>query len=332
MALNLGGLSAYVDQLSSELISRTILEGETIKHISIQPGIKYSMALNELEHSLTVQSDNCSSAGFLDSGTTTLSQRNITVCPIKLNNQYCIYGSGGLSDYWMGQLMKAGSYHDTIPSFEESFIGYIIKLWNQEIDKNLWVGSYKSAFSTNSHSADTFSVGYQNNCTGLLYNIFNTSASASTVTTTYSGTPTAANAIAIVDAMVANIPEDILIEDDLVIFVAPQTVQNYKMALKNSNNFHFYVSDSTNADGSAKTNTLTQMVPGTNIQMVGVIGLKGFNGMILSKASNFVMGTDLLNDFENIHVYYSEDYDSLRIFGRFRMGSQIKFPQYVVTY
>ena len=332
MALNLGGLTAYVDQLSSELISRTILEGETIKHISIQPGIKHSMALNELEHSLTVQSDNCSSAGFSDSGTTTLTQRNITVCPIKLNNQYCIYGSGGLSDYWIGMLMKAGSYHDTIPSFEESFIGYILKLWNQEIDRNLWVGKFAGTQPATAHSGDTFSAGYQNNCEGLLYQIYNTAASASTVTVTYSGAPTQTNMIAIVDQLVSNIPEDILIEDDLVIFVAPQVVQDYKMALKNSNNFHFYVSDSTNADGSSKTNSLTQMVPGTNIQMIGVIGLKGFKGMILSKASNFVMGTDLLNDYENIHVYYSEDYDSLRIFGRFRMGAQVKFPQYVVTY
>ena len=88
MALDLSSLTAYVDQLSSELISRTILEGQTIKHISVQPGIKHSMALNELEHTLVVQSDNCSSAGFLDSGTTTLSQRNITVCPIKLKPSY----------------------------------------------------------------------------------------------------------------------------------------------------------------------------------------------------------------------------------------------------
>ena len=332
MALDLSSLTAYVDQLSSELISRTILEGQTIKHISVQPGIKHSMALNELEHTLVVQSDNCSSAGFLDSGTTTLSQRNITVCPIKLNNQYCIYGSGGLSDYWIGMLMKAGSYHDSIPSFEESFIGYITKLWNQEIDKNLWIGKYANWSPATAHSGDTFATGYQTNCEGLLYQLYNTSASATTVTTTYSGAPTQANILNIVDAMVSNIPQDILMEDDLIIFASPQTVQNYKNALKNANNFHYYVSDATNADGSAKTNTLTQNVPGTQIMMVGTPGLKGFNGLILSKGSNFVLGTDLLNDYENIHVYYSYDYDSLRIFGRFRMGAQVKFPQYVVTY
>lgn len=332
MALDLSNLTAYVDQLSSELISRTILEGQTTKYISVQPGIKHSMALNEIEHTLTVQADNCASAGFSDSGTTTLSQRNITVCPIKLNNQYCIYGNGGLSDYWIGMLMKAGSYHDSIPSFEESFIGYITKLWNQEIDKNLWVGKYSQWTTGNTHSGDTFATGYQTGCEGILYQLYNTSASGSIVTTTYSGAPSTANALAIVDAMVANIPQDILMEEDLVIFTSPQTVMNYKLALKNANNFHYYVSDAMNPDGSAKENSLTQMVPGTQIKMIGTPGLKGFNGLVLSKASNFVLGTDLLNDYENIHVYYSYDYDSLRIFGRFRMGAQVKFPQYVVTY
>jgi len=331
---NFTALNKYVDELSSPLMRKVLLEGTTSKWIQVIPGIKHSQALNVFEQTLNVQNDNTCGAGFVGSGTTTLSQQVLTVCPLKFNQSFCVYQAGGLQDYWTGMLMKAGSYHDTIAPFESVITDYITDLWQQELDKTLWVGGYAP---TGAHSGDTAgNSGYYSSCQGFLYQVYNTAASGSVTTVSYSGTPTAANILNIVDAIVVNIDTNILQQDDLIMWVSPATIQTYKLALRNSNNYHIYVSDAKSViaggDGSAKENSLTQTVPGFNITMVATVGLKGYNGIFTTWAGNMVMGTDLMNDYESIFSYYSQDYDELRMVGRMRIGSQIKFPSQVVLY
>lgn len=52
---DLAGLSAYVDQLSSDIISEAVLSPVTMKYVNVVPGIKGTQNVNLLSETLTVQ-------------------------------------------------------------------------------------------------------------------------------------------------------------------------------------------------------------------------------------------------------------------------------------
>lgn len=328
MALDLNNLTKYVDQISGKLIRQILLEGVTAKHVTVQPTVKYSEAINLLSNTIYLQAG---TSGWNASGTTTLTQRNITVDPLKVNQSFELYGPNSIEQYWTGQMMKAGSGVDggTLP-FEEVFTNYLTTQTQQEVEKLIWRGNY-SVPSNNSLSGDSASVasGSLLNATGFLNIVTNTSASASTVNVTYSGAITSSNAITVVDTIVANIPTDILAQEDILIFCSPSAVQNYKLAIRNSNAYHYFVED------AGSTNTLTQKVPGFgNVTLIGTVGLAGSGRMVCSYASNFYIGTDLVSEIDPavFKLFYAVEADQLRYNSRLKIGVQIAFPAHVVVY
>ena len=74
MALDLSGLSAYTKENSTELISASVLKGNTINRISVQAGIKSAEKINLIAIDNTFQAGAC---GFSASGNVDLTQRTI---------------------------------------------------------------------------------------------------------------------------------------------------------------------------------------------------------------------------------------------------------------
>lgn len=324
MALNLSNLTKYVDQVSGKLTRQIILEGVTPSYVSVMPAVKYSEAINLLSNTIYLQSG---TSGWNASGTTTLDQRNIQVDPIKVNQSFDLYGPNSIEQYWAGQLMKAGSGTDggTLP-FEEVFTGLLVDQTQARVEELIWRGNYNptGAYSGDSAAAAT---GDLLNATGFLAIV--DAASASTVNITYSGTPTVGNVIAIVDAIVAGLPTDILSQEDIIIFCSPATVQLYKLAIRNSNAYNYFVQD------AGTTNTLTQPVPAFgNVKLVGTRGLATSGRMICSYASNFYIGTDLVSEIDPavFKLFYAVEADQLRYVSRLKVGTQIAFPIHVVRY
>ena len=84
MALDLSNLTKWVDQQSSDLLHRSILEGRTAKYARIIPGVKYVHALNILDDNFAFVADTVAGAGFgTGQSATTLTQRNLQVCSLK---------------------------------------------------------------------------------------------------------------------------------------------------------------------------------------------------------------------------------------------------------
>lgn len=321
MAFDLSNLTKYVDQVSGRLIHQILLEGVTAKYVTVQPTVKYSESINLLSNTLFLQDGTC---GWNTSGTTTLTQRNITVCPLKVNQNFCLYGSNSIEQYWTGMMMKAGSGANggTLP-FEEVFTDYLAKQTQQEVEKLIWKGSYNPAGTV--YSADT--AGGSQSCTGFLKVL--TDASATTVNIAYAGVISASNAITIVDAIVAAIPADIIAQEDIIIFASPAVVQFYKLAIRNANAYHYFVEDANDV------NSITQRVPGYGrIKMVGTVGLTGTNRLVCSYASNFYIGTDLVSEIDPavFKVFYAVEADELRYLSRLKVGVQVAFPQHIVVY
>ena len=87
MSLDVSGLSAYTDENKMDLIKKSVLGGRTLDFISIQPDIKSSATINILDSNLVAAAGAC---GWSEAGTTELTQRTLSVCPLKVNEAICL--------------------------------------------------------------------------------------------------------------------------------------------------------------------------------------------------------------------------------------------------
>jgi hypothetical protein len=312
-SINLASLTKYTDQLSQSLVRESVLMGNTLESgISIITGVKYKDALNILSGALTLQAGGCGSISA--TGSAALSQRDVEVCPIKVEESICL---NDFEQYWMGKLMKDGSYNESAPNaFNEIFTADRIAKIQQKIEDLFWLGS----------TANHYSNGLTY-CNGLMEILEYTSATNSVVNGagTYSGALTVANAINVVDGMIDVIPTDIIAAEDLVLYMSYANFKTYIKALRANNYFHI-------ADGQVAQSNFEVNHPGTNVLVKAVKGLVGSNKMILTSASNIVFATDLTNDFESFQFWYEKKDDIVYFRSKWKQGAQVYFPQYVVKY
>lgn len=337
MAINYSNLQTYVDQLSQPIISKAVLEAQTAKFIDVITGVKYSEQINIMDiNPYIVMPNGVGTNGFTDSGTTILSAITAVACPLKINNSFILEGTGSLEQYWYGQLMRAGSYQENAPEFQNAFMELLAKYTSQATDYVLWLGGYVPS-GANAHSGDTAgNTGYLGGCLGILNQIFNTAVSAQTVTVAYSGAPTQATIFNIVDNIVAAIPDNMLMLPNISIWCKPSYIDMYKRALmtqgNGSGNFHYFT------QGSDATSDLNITVPGrSNVTLRGTPGLagpsgNGYQGFICSNDDNLALITDLENDFEKTVIWFSNDYDQLRATTKFKAGGISKLAQQVIKY
>lgn len=321
---DLSTLTKYTDELSGKLIRQVVLQTPTGKLVNVLPNIKHAQSINIFSLvNLNMQSGGC---GWLSSGDTAYTERVLTVAPVKVQNELCIHGTGSLEEYMIGQYMKPGSNGEVLP-FSEVVTGLYSDIIAQRNETLIWRGSYVPTGTVSGDSANGISSANSNGVVGFL-NIID-AASGSTVNITYSGAPTQANVISIVDSIVANLPADILGQKNIYIFCSVATVQAYKLAIRNSNAFHYFVENTTEVD------TLTQSVPGfVNIKLIGTTGLGTSGRMVASYAENFNIGCDIVDELNGntFTLFYDVYADLLKFAYRSKLGTQIAFPQHVVRY
>jgi hypothetical protein len=300
---NLSSLATYTDEVGGELIRRAILEGETAKIIKVQPGVKGSQAINLLDSTLVVQDGSC---GWSSSGQTTYTQRDITVCQYKVNEALC---PADLNDYWLGQLLAPGSYNESVP-FEQQISELKSAQISQYIENLMWQAS----------SATTCFSGFKELTAQL--GTGNTTVTGGIVVTGSSAL-TSSNALAQVDLLVEAIPDDIVDRTDLVIFMSHANYRKYLINYRTANYYHF---NPENSYEDFKT-----FHPATNILVHPVGGLNSSNRLVLAPAGYMVMGVDLMSDSETLKMFYSVDFDEVRLRSNFKIGVQIAWPNFVIT-
>jgi len=306
MALDVSGLSVYTDENKMDLIKKSILEGRTLEYVTIQPDIKSSATINIIDSTLVGQAGAC---GFSSSGTTALTQRTLSVAPIKVNESICV---NTLESYYTQKMMNAGSYNENIP-FEQIFAEDKADKISDMIETILWKG-------------DTTGSGNLALADGLLKVIDGVSAVDGNVDgVTVATGITSANVVDIIDGIVSSVPADIIDAEDLVLYVGYDKYRTYAKALRDANLFAYTGAENQGGD-------FMQMVPGTNVKVVAVKGLNGTNRLILSRIANLYVGVDMLNDAEDFSIFYSQDNDEVRFISKFKLGVQVAFPELVVEF
>ena len=145
----------------------------------------------------------------------------------------------------------------------------------------------------------------------------------------YAGTYTIADfgtdVIDTVDEMISKMNEDILDKEDITLFMSYANYRTYAKAVRDANLFHYTGAES-------QGDKFSQYHPGTNVKVVAVKGLSAVNRLILSPASNLVVGTDLMSDAEDFKLFYNEDEDLAKLRIKFKLGTQVQFVDQVVMY
>jgi len=304
---DLGGLSAYVDQLSSDIISEAVLSPVTMNYVNVVPGIKGTQNVNLLEETLSVQTG--TTCGWNDAGEVTFTAVPLAVQALKVNQSLCLEQ---LNTLWLGQYLNAGSYNEQAP-FEQAIVDLQtkqIKRYNEDL---IWNAS---------SGTSTFSgfVQLLNNTAGV---VKLTGQTALCSVTGSSVVEQANRVLTQVDNIINALDRNIYDRDDIVIFMSQQQFKCYLVALRNVNNFHF------------TEPTLGQVYetfhPQTKYKVVGVPGLNGSSLIAAAPMQYFLVGVDLMSDEDSFRSWWSQDFQEVRIMSAWKLGTAIAFPQFFVT-
>lgn len=307
MAFSVGSLANYTNEQSTDLLVKALFGSKTATLLQssnqVQVGVKSASALNILASTVFFQADGC---GYLSSGTTTFTQRTITVGAVKVEETLC---PKTLEAKWMQTQIMPGS--PTMIPFEEQIGNEKAAVIAQTLETAMWTGDTGSG-NPNLSRFDGF-----NKLIAAASPVLGNAAP-----TTFT-TVTNANIDDILDQIYANVPAAVAAKDDLVCFLG---VDNFKLMLinlKNANLFH-YVADA--------AQTMEMVYPGTNMKLIAVGGLNGTNKLVAGSLSNFFMGTDLIDENEEVKMWYSIDNDEVRVRFTFKAGVQVAFPGEIVFF
>ena len=134
MAVNLSGLTTYVEQNANGLVAKASLGAPSLKYFTLQTGVKGETTINVLD--TTISLGNGKACGWNESGESKISQRTIKPWFAKVNRSFC---DKAMADYFMNAEVNVGAGRQNLP-FEEKFIADVIKGVNEEVEKAVWQG------------------------------------------------------------------------------------------------------------------------------------------------------------------------------------------------
>lgn len=134
MAVNLSGLTTYVEQNANGLVAKASLGAPSLKYFTLQTGVKGETTINVLN--TTISLGNGKTCGWSEAGESKISQRTIKPWFAKVNRSFC---DKAMADYFMNAEVNVAAGRQTLP-FEEKFIADVIKGVNEEVEKAVWQG------------------------------------------------------------------------------------------------------------------------------------------------------------------------------------------------
>ena len=314
MAFNVDALAAYTEQNEALLVTSSVLGAKTASLIksagNVMVGVKSAETINIMDTDAVFQAGG--SCGFNASGSTSFTQRTVTVGKIKVNEALC---PKDLEAKYLQKALPTGSMYDSIP-FEQEFSEKKAKRIAAQLETALWQGDTTSVnVNLNKFDGLIKLVGAASGVVDANVSAFISGAPLSTIT--------AANVVSIFDGVYRAIPATIVSSDDVVIVCGMDTFRTYTIALKNSNLFHYQID--VKADNEF-------VLPGTTIKVVALQGLNGTNKVYAMRLSNLFLGTDLLNEEEKFEIFYAKEADQVRFVSEFKMGVNFAFPDEIVKF
>ena len=312
MSFTVSSLTNYTKENEAQLVSSSVLGAKTAALIksagNVMVGVKSAETINIMDTDAFFQAGG--TCGWNASGTTTFTQRTVTVGKIKVQEALC---PKALEAKYLQKALPTGSQYDTIP-FEQDYSDRKAKTIASQLETAIWTGDTGSA-NGNLNKFDGF-IKLIGAAAGVV---------DANVSGFISGAPltsiTAANVVSLFDGVYKAIPAKVVATDDMVIVCGQDTFRTYTIALKNANMFNYAF------DGKADSEFV---LPGTPIKVVALEGLNSTNDVYAMRLSNLFLGTDLLNEEEKFEIFFAKEADEVRFAAEFKMGVNFAFPDEIV--
>lgn len=312
MAFSVTGLTNYTKTNEQMLIVKSFFTPKTATYMQKLTGVKSSIQVPSLTDDFYWGAGG--TCGLLNaSGDTTISSRNLTVAPIKIEKSWCI---ATLEAKYTQLLLSPGSNYESLPGgIDEAFMNFLMGAQGEKVEIALW-----QSVSGGGSSDYTSKFDGLIQIIGAASGTINANASAFITPVT---AVSASNIISVLQAIYNAIPVSILDKEDLKIFIPTEWSRFYQIALTAANLFAF--APSPDALGE-------YYLHGTNVKIVPVPGLNGTNKAYALRTSNMFLGTDLEGEEEELKTWYSQDYDSVYMRMKFKLGVQISQPTEIVRF
>jgi len=311
MSFDVSTLTNYVNEQSTDLISRLYFEKTSSDYFTLQSGVKKTDALHLLAVSAFPQDG--SSCSATASGDVTFSDRNLTVGQITYYSGFCMKD---LIPKYTQILLRAGNGETEDMAFEAEVAESVIKTIMEHNETADWQGDTASANI------------YINKYDGLI-KIIDAATTAvdgnTSATTAATGITSGAsgNVVDLVRDVTNARPAKVKSAANQVLFVGQDTFDKYVDTLNAKNLYHVNATDWANYEVT---------IPGKNVMLVGVAGLDGTDRMFLGTRENFFLGFDLQNDEEEFDMWYDKKDDKVYYRVKFKRGLQVAYPDEIVEF
>jgi hypothetical protein len=316
MALSLGTLTSYTKQLVKPLLTSAVFEAKTQQLIKdggiVIPNAKSVVAIPLMDTDAVFGTDSCS---FDPSGTTTFTQRTITVGKIKVEEKIC---PKDLEAYFTQEALKAGSTYEDFGNaeFQTAYLNKKNARIAAQLETALWQGDITGSGGANLNKFD-----------GLIKLIgagspVNANVSGYTGVATIT-TITQSNCVAATEGIYKAIPAAVLAKGDVKIFVGNDWYRLLIMAYRALNLFSYNPQDA---------NASSFILPATNVEVVSTNGLNGTGDAYAIALSNIAMAVDLIDEENSYKMWYSEDNNDVRFRVAFKMGVNVAFTNECVSF
>lgn len=316
MALSLGTLSAYTKQLVEPLLTSAVIGAKTQQMIMdggiVIPKAKSVVAIPLMDTDAVFQADGC---GYSPSGTTSFTQRTVTVGKIQVSETIC---PKNFEAYFTQEALKAGSTYEDFGNaqFLEAYLAKKNARIAAQLETAIWQGDITGSGGANLNKFD-----------GLMKLIdggspVDANVSGYTGVATIS-TITQSNVVAATEGIYKAIPAEVMAKGDVKIFVGYDWYRLLILAYRALNMFSYNPQD---------VNAQSFILPATNIEVVPVNGLNGTGDAYAISLSNMVLAVDLENEESNYRVFYSLDNDEIRTKVSFKIGVNLAFTNEAVKF
>ena len=308
MATTTSITTTYAGEFAGKYVSAMLLSGNTIANglIEVKPNIKFKEVLKRLEIDSIVANASCD---FADTSTVTLTERIIEPKSLQVNLELC---KTPFRSDWEAVSMGF-SAHDNLPkTFSDYFIGQLSAKIAAKTELDIWGGTA---------GAGSFD-GYQ---TLLLADAGHTGSKKIA-----GAAVTAANVIDKIGSVIDAIPEQLLQDEGLHVYVANNVYRAYKRSLGGFGTSGLGA-NGVNGQGNNQDINVTLF---DGIKVVAVNGLPS-NRMIATVKSNLFFGTGLLSDQNEVKVLDMADLDgsqNVRFIARYTAAVQYAVVDDIVSY
>lgn len=322
MAIDVSALTNYVIENENLLIVKSLFGGKTSDLIraegTVMVGVKFAEKINVLATDAIFQ--NGTGCTRTSSGTTSLTQRQVTIGDIVVVEDICV---ATLNTKYTSKALAKGSDTNVLP-FEQEYTDLKSATIAKQLEIAIWQGD------TNSGNANLSRFD------GLI-KLIDTAATAVTANqapymgatplATTAGGITTANVKAVVNSMWLGLPADITGADDIRVFCGWDTFNKFIAAFTDQNLFNFAPAGS---EVSAANGVV--IIPGTNYKLTAVHGLDGTSRLFSMRMSNLYAAVDMEHEEDKYRMMEDQFKNFIRFDAHFKYGVNVAFPDEIVQF